>query len=118
MENLGLVLPQALVRGYHSPVFMRRPVTKGTARWLFKCGPESLHQNKARVNHPVLNQALLISMHLQADVCGALIGSFLAFFLNLAMHFNSISNQTSFLVLAVLSYFDLVTVTTHQLPFC
>lgn len=44
----------------------------------------------------MLNDALLISMHLQADVCGALIGSFLAFFLtpNPALHNNSIENQT------------------------
>lgn len=35
---------------------------------------------KAWVNHLELNEALLISMHLQADECGALIGSFLAFF--------------------------------------
>lgn len=57
----------------------------------------------AWMNHPVHNQVLLISMHLQADVCGALIGSFLAFFLtpNPELHNNSTENQTMFFFMCV-----------------
>lgn len=64
------------------PVVSRLNRDRREAGWLFECAPESLHQKKkkARVNHPVLNQGSLISMHLQAGVCCALIGSFLAFF--------------------------------------
>lgn len=72
---------------------MRTLATKGGS------SSESLNRSikiKAWVNHPVLDEALLISMHLQADVCGALIGSFLALFLtpNPALHNNSPETQT------------------------
>lgn len=58
---------------------MRTLATKGGS------SSESLNRSikiKAWVNHPVLNEALLISMHLQADVCDALIGSFPGFIFN------------------------------------
>lgn len=80
VENLGICAATGC------PLW-KRLETKGTAGWLFECGSIKI---KAWVSHPVLSRALLISMHPQADVCGALIGSFPAFFLTNPVNSNSL----------------------------